>query len=122
MLIDYPVYFDETIIITPDKWDEERTVLENAFQSEAGTDIISVTRYGKLKVSASFSCSDRWAAIFTEFSEQDSILVKLFDVRKKGYAIHLMRIRNYHQSIVPGSERTEGTNGLYSVSFDLEEF
>ena len=122
MLKDYPVYFDQTKIFTPDKWDEKRDVIENAFQSEAGTDIISVTRYGKLSVSASFSCSDKWASIFTQFSEQDFIMVKIFDVVKKDYALHEMRMRNFNTSIIQGSERVAGTNGLYSVSFDLEEF
>ena len=47
MLKDYPVYFDTTEVMQWSKWDENRTVIENAYETEAGTDQIDVVRYGR---------------------------------------------------------------------------
>lgn len=47
MLIDYPVKFGDEEIPEPEEWSEESSVIENVNQTEAGTDQISVTRYGK---------------------------------------------------------------------------
>lgn len=122
MLKDYPVYFNERKIPTPEKWDEDYQVVENTNQTEAGTDQVVVIRYDKLMVSASFSCSSNWAAIFSGYRSRDSISVKMYDLKTQGYLIHKMRMRNFKSSLVESSQRVIGTNGLYAISFDLEEF
>jgi hypothetical protein len=122
MLSEYPIYFDETKIFTPESWEESYAVIESTNQTEAGTDQVIVTRYDKLSVSASFQCSSRWAAIFASFRDQDSIAVKLYDLKTQGYKTRTMRIRNFKTGPEKNSEKTKGTNGLYTVSFDLQEF
>lgn len=122
MLSDYPIYFDDVKLFTPESWEESYTVVESTNQTEAGTDQVIVTRYDKLSVSASFPCSSRWAARFAEFRDKDSIQVKLYDLKTQGYKTRTMRMRNFKTSPEKHSEKTRGTNGLYTVSFDLEEF
>jgi hypothetical protein len=122
MLSDYPIYFDETKLFSPESWEESYNVVESTNQTEAGTDQVIVTRYDKLSVSASFQCSSRWAAIFAGFRDQDSIAVKLYDLKAQDYKTRTMRIRNFKTGPEKNSEKTKGTNGLYTVSFDLEEF
>jgi hypothetical protein len=122
MLKDYPIYFDETELFTPESWEESYSVIESTNQTEAGTDQVIVTRYDKLSVSASFQCSSRWAAKFAEFRDKDSIAVKLYDLKTQDYKTRVMRIRNFKTGPEKNSEKTKGTNGLYTVSFDLEEF
>ena len=119
---DYPIYFDDTKLFWPVKWDESYEVVESKNTTEAGTDQIIVTRYDKLTVSASFQCSDRWAAVFASFRDKDSIAVRLYDIKTKGYKTRTMRIRNFKTGPEKNSEKTRGTNGLYTVSFDLLEF
>ncbi|MCH4013803.1 MAG: hypothetical protein LKE64_05695 [Solobacterium sp.] len=122
MLKDYPIYFDETELFTPESWEESYSVIESTNQTEAGTDQVIVTRYDKLSVSASFQCSSRWAAKFAEFRDKDSIQVKLYDLKSQDYKTRTMRMRNFKTGPEKNSEKTRGTNGLYTVSFDLEEF
>lgn len=122
MLSDYPIYFDEIKLFAPAGWEENYSVVESTNQTEAGTDQVIVTRYDKLSVSASFQCSSRWAAIFAAFRDRDSIAVKLYDLKEQGYRIRTMRIRNFRAGPEKNSEKTRGTNGLYTVNFDLEEF
>jgi hypothetical protein len=122
MLNDYPIYFDEIKLFTPESWEESYAVVESTNQTEAGTDQVIVTRYDKLSVSASFQCSSRWAATFAAFRDKDSIAVKLYDLKTQDYKTRTMRIRNFKTAPEKNSEKTKGTNGLYTVSFDLQEF
>jgi hypothetical protein len=122
MLSNYPIYFDETKLFTPESWEESYAVVESTNQTEAGTDQVIVTRYDKLSVSASFQCSSRWAATFAAFRDKDSIAVKLYDLKEQGYKTRTMRMRNFKTGPEKNSEKTKGTNGLYTVSFDLQEF
>ena len=122
MLSEYPIYFDDVKLFTPESWEESYAVIENTNQTEAGTDQVIVTRYDKLSVSASFKCSSRWAAKFAEFRDKDSIQVKLYDLKTQDYKTRTMRMRNFKTGPEKNSEKTKGTNGLYTVSFDLQEF
>jgi hypothetical protein len=63
-----------------------------------------------------------WAAKLAAFRDKDSIAVKLYDLKTQGYKTRTMRIRNFKTGPEKNSEKTRGTNGLYTVSFDLEEF
>lgn len=122
MLIDYPVKFGEEEIPEPEEWSEESSVIENVNQTEAGTDQISVTRYDKLSVSCSFQCSHRWASKFKAYSKKDSISVRMYDIELGGYKTRTMRIRSFKADPVKNSQRTPNTNGLWEISFHLEEF
>ena len=119
---DYPIYFDDTKLFWPSKWQESYSVVETTSQTEAGTDQVMVTRYDKLTVSCEFQCSARWASTFTNFRDKDSIEVKLYDLKTQDYRTRTMRIRNFKTGPEKNSEKLKSSNGLYSVSFDLYEF
>ena len=122
MLKDYPTYFDNIEILRPVKWDEDYEVIEDVNETEAGTDVVVVTRRGKLTVSASYKVSSVWAKKFMEFSEQDTIAVKIYDAVSDGYKTYTMRMRRFKKSQVKGSEFVRYGNGVYNVSFDLIQF
>ena len=122
LLIDYPVKFGDEEIPEPEEWSEESSVVENVNQTEAGTDQISVIRYDKLSVSCSFQCSHRWAGKFKAYSKKDSISVRMYDIELAGYKTRTMRIRSFKADPVKNSQRTPNTNGLWEISFHLEEF
>ena len=122
MLKDYPIYFDDTKLFTPENWAESYNVIETTNQTEAGTDEVIVVRYDKLSVSAEFACSSKWAATFAAFRDKDIIAVKIYDLKTSGYKTRQMRMRNFSTGPEKGSEKTRGTDGLYTVSFDLEEY
>ena len=119
---DYPIYFNDTKLFWPSKWQESYSVVETTNQTEAGTDQVIVTRYDKLSVSCEFKCSAAWASTFTTFRDKDSIAVRLYDLKTRDYKTRTMRIRNFKTGPEKNSEKLTSSNGLYNVSFDLYEF
>ena len=119
---DFPIYFDDTKLFWPSKWQESYSVIETTKQTEAGTDQVIVTRYDKLSVSCEFKCSAAWASTFTNFRDKDSIAVRLYDLKTRDYKTRTMRIRNFKTGPEKNSEKLASSNGLYTVSFDLYEF
>ena len=122
MLKDYPIKFNGEEVISPKDWNEATDVVETTHETEAGTEQVSVSRYDKMKISASFQCSSRWTAKFKQYSVTDMIVVSLYDPLTEGYTDRNMRLRNLRMSLVENSEKTPNTNGLWNVSFDLLEF
>ena len=122
MLKNYPIKFDGEKIFTPTAWEEESAVVESVNETEAGTDQIIVTRYDKLSVSATFQCSSEWAGRFKAYSKRDDIAVSMYDIETNAYKVRTMRLRGFKAVPAEHSERNTGTNGLWTVSFTLEEF
>ena len=122
MLKDYPVTFDGVEVMQWTKWDESREVIENTYETEAGTDQVDVVRYGKLSVSCQYRCHDEWLRIFTDFSERDQIEVSSYDTKTGISTVKIMRIRDFKAEPIEFSESVADTNGVWNVSFKLEEF
>lgn len=122
MLKDYPIFFNEIQLPDPEKWDRDVKNIEVVNQTEAGTDQVDTIRYGKMTIAAQFNCSSHMASVFATFNEMGSILVKSYDLKKQDYDIRKMRMRSFRSGTVKGSERIKRTNGLYTISFDLEEY
>ena len=108
MLNDYPVKFDNETIPFPTGWDESPEVVENT--------------YDKMTISASFTTTSRWAKKFREYSKRDTIEVSYWDADVGNYNTRTMRIRGYKQTRNDNSRYTQGTEGIWNVSFNLNEF
>lgn len=121
MLKTYPTKFNDTQILWAKNWTESSEVVEEVNTSESGTDIIQVTRYDKLKVSASYKCSSTWAKTFKEYSKLDTITVSLYDQIDEAYKERTMRMRDFTLKYVEKSEKVEVSNGYWEVSFTLQE-
>lgn len=120
---DYPTYFDDTeIAIKCLQWDRSFYNVLNINQTENGVDDIEVIRKGKSTISASYQCSDFWAAKLAAFDELPSFMVYFYDVKTKDYTTLTVYMDGLSVEQVPDSDKTPGTNGLYTVSFNLVEF
>lgn len=122
MLKDFPVKINGTVLFEASEWEEDSAVIENKYETEAGTDQVSVTRYDKLTVSAQYRCHSDWLAVFKQWSQTDSLTVDIYDAQAKGYKRRTMRIRNFKNSLIEFSEKVADTNGVWNVSFSIEEF
>ena len=122
MLNDYPITFDNVEIMPWSKWNETREVIEQLYETEAGTDQVDVVRYGKLTVDCEFRCHSDWARIFADFAERDQITVRMYDVKEYDFKIRTMRIRDFKSDPIEFSEKVPDTNGVWNVSFTLKEF
>lgn len=119
---DYPYKFNDTAIFFPMDWKEDWNTVETVNQSEAGTDIVTVKRYGKLRVSVSCEVSSKWLKIFQSFSKMDNFTLSRYDAVDEGYVTHDVRMRGFSASRIEKSENIEISIGLWKISFTLEEF
>lgn len=120
---DYPIKINNTDLPVPTDWNEYAEVVEVANTTEAGTDIVDLMRVDKLTVNASFDVSSSWLATFKGWANDTSKLtVKIYDSVSSAYVTRYMRIRNFNYSLVRYSDKTSGTIGLWTVTFDLIEF
>lgn len=122
-LNDYPIKINNVALPTPSEWNENSEVMENVNTTEAGTDIVDVMRADKLTVNASFDVSSTMLGTLKTWANSTSALkVKIYDSVSDDYVERDMRIRNFIYSLVKYSDKTSGTIGLWTVTFDLIEF
>lgn len=120
---DFPIKINNTDLPVPSDWTENAEVVEIANTTEAGTDIVDLMRVDKLTVNATFDVSSTWLATFKGWANDTSKLtVKIYDSISNAYITRYMRIRNFNYSLVRYSDKTSGTIGLWTVTFDLIEF
>lgn len=122
MLKDYPTIINNIQLFPPDKWEETSEVVEETYQTEAGTDQASVTRYDKLAVDAQYRVNSEWLKQFKMWAKVDSLDVSIYDATANGYTNRVMRMRGFKASPVEWSERMKDTDGIWNISFSLEEF
>lgn len=115
-------YFNTTEIIWAKSWVENPQKLKNTFTTEAGTEIDLIVRASKLSVSASYKCTDNWVKTFMQFRDMDSFTLKTYNVLTKTYKTNTVRMTDFNYSLVPKSQDFAATNGIWEVSFNLEEF
>lgn len=120
-LKDFPTLFDNVAMPFPNSWTENFDVVESVQTSEAGTDIVQVVRYDKLRISASYNCLSDQVKIFKGYSNQETIEVSVYDQIEEGYATHTMRMRDFSVSYVKDSQDFTVTKGIWKVSFSLLE-
>lgn len=119
----YPVQINGTNLPVATMWNENSETVENAYTTEAGTDVVDVMRYDKLTVNASYDVSSTWLKTFKDWSTSSSKLtVKIYDPSTNGYVTRYMRIRNFVSNLLQHSDRTADTIGLWTITFDLIEF
>ncbi len=114
------ITLDGELLPFPKSMDMDYDVVENVYKTEAGTDQVGMTRSEKLTVSLSFDLSSSWVRKMRELSLRQELnaVIDEAGVEKE----RRVRIRNFKASLVEDSRRTEGTAGLWSVSFDLIEY
>lgn len=115
-------YFNATPIIWPITWVENPEKMKNTFTTEAGTEIDLVIRASRLSISASYKCTDEWVKIFMQFRDMNSFTLKTYNVLTKTYKENTVRMTDFNYSLVPKSHDLAVTNGVWEVSFNLEEF
>ena len=104
----------------PQKLSENYDVVENVYQTEAGTDSVTVTRAEKLTLGLTFQLSSEWAQKMRVLAKTQNLTAVIDEAGE--IKTRTMRIRNYKSDLVENSRLTPGTSGLWEVSFDLIEY
>lgn len=122
MLTSYPILLDNVTLPFPSGWAEKYDVVETVNQTEAGTDSIEVQRYDKLSVSVSTTCVSSLATTLAGLRDKDVIVLKMYDLKTNAYKERNVRIRDFAAKLVKQSQKLSVTNGVWKISFKLEEF
>ena len=118
----YPMMFNQTVIPFPRDYSETSQVKESVLQTEAGTDVVTISRYNKLHATMSFVCLQSTVQVLGGFRDVDSFTFKRYNPIIDDYEQKTVRMRNYNCKPRKGSEDLKEVSGVWEVSFDLEEF
>lgn len=116
------IKFDDIEILYPLSWQEKSNTIKETFQTEAGTDEEIVVRRDKLAISCSFKCTDKWVKTFKKFSLKDEFNLTQYDPLTDTEETRTVRMNDFTYSLVDKSWSLDVTNGIWEVSFSLEEF
>lgn len=118
----YPMMFNQTVIPFPTDYSENSQTVESVMQTEAGTDVVTIARYNKLKATMSFVCLQSVVQTLGGFRDVDSFTFKRYNPIIDDYEERTVRMRNFNCKPRKGSEDLKEVKGVWEVSFDLEEF
>lgn len=91
-------------------------VIENVYQTEAGTDTGVLIRSGKVKMVCGWeNAPDSFRTLAEGFCAAATVSVTFDSVTRT------MRARNLKEDLVRYSNRYDGSKGLWNISFELEE-
>lgn len=90
--------------------------VENVNTSEAGTDLVCIVRSSKNSWNFSFNLSPAKKEILRGLCEDESTVM---DYQGNSYTV---RVRDYQEKLVEGSEWLSSTEGLFECSVKVTEF
>lgn len=124
MLTSYPIKINNTAIPFPDSWDETPKKVAHEFMMENGHRKKIEVRNSLLSISASFTVSSRWLKKFEIWRDMFTLTVSIYDAETSAYKDYTMEItdESFSYSLIKNSKRVGNTDGLWNLSFELEEF
>lgn len=124
MLKNYPIKINDTAIPFPKTWSEDRTRIASNFQTESGKRKSILVRNARKTWSGSWVVTSSWLKRFEDYRTENTLTLKVYDASTDAYKSHTVSIsdESFRFELIEGSEMVGRTNGLYNVSFELEEF
>lgn len=118
------IYFDQTEIPFPKSWVENPQKKKNTFTTEAGTEIDLIVRAKRLSISVATTCLDSLLKTLFEFRDKNSFVLTKYDPLTKLSTTATVRMDDFNYELIPKSSDIASTvtNGVWKVSFNLEEF
>lgn len=95
---------------------------QTSTKTEGGRNIIQKFRTDIMKMSFSTRCLSDMAQFYHQYSKKDAFTLSYFDTATGQQETRTVHMENYSESLVEKSHRLDATDGIYDVSFVLEEF
>jgi hypothetical protein len=122
-LKDYPPIYDGTTLPFFPEADIDPKEIAKTFRSEGGHDIKQSFRKDKWSISVKTKLADdEWVAFFYGLSLGDGFVYQQYSPLLHGYTSRNVRMENFKFKQVKDSEVLTAVNGVWEVSFTLEEF
>ena len=124
MLSEYPLVLNNIELLIPNPYTETWNAIEETKQSAAGTDIYTNVRDRKLSISVTYKVTSDWLKTLADLnmtSRTSSLTLKRYDPILEAYSEHNVKMKNFKYQTVRKAYDLAITNGIYKVSFTLEE-
>ncbi len=124
MLKDYPLVLNNIELLIPNPYKEAWNAVEETRESAAGTDIYTTVRDRKLTISVSYKVTSTWLKTLAELnmlSRTQSLVLKRYDPILEAYSEHNVKMKSFNYQAERKAYDLAITNGIYKVSFTLEE-
>ena len=108
--------FDGKVFPNPQPPTMDITTIENVTTSEAGTDLIVVIRPAKRSWSFTFNLSPLQKEVLKALCQEESVQMTYMSTPYR------VRIRDYSEHLVEGSEWLRSVDGLYNCTVKVTEF
>lgn len=108
--------FDNEVFPNPKTPSRTSKTIENVSQSEAGTDLVVVVRPAKNSWNFSFELSPAKRDILEGLTHEESTMMVY---QGKTYRV---RVRDFQEQTVEGSEWLSSVNGLFTCSVSVTEY
>lgn len=112
----FALSINSTALPEPASFNCDYDTIENVMRTESGKDRSNLKRTGKGKYSLS------WEGADSTFKATAEGYAALQSVTFNDGTEHLCRCRNLKAKLVRYSNRYTGSDGLWDISFDLEEY
>lgn len=122
MLSEFPTYFDTWEVPPMKGWKIKSADVLSNYKTEAGTDEVNYTRKDKLTISASTVGFDYLLQKLYQFKNKDSFTLKMYNPINKRYQERIVRITSFGYDLKEKTDKISISNGIYSISFTVEEF
>lgn len=111
--------FDGVDLPLPDNYevDMEDKEADSGGETEAGTIQRDVVRSGVVTISVSFSVTQKWLKLLTEFKKQEKIQVRFFNPETARQRMTEMYVEGFKAKL----KKDTSYKGLWIVSFTLKE-
>lgn len=111
--------FDGVDLPLPDSYEVDMTDKEadSGGETEAGTVQRDVVRTGVVTISVSFSVTQKWLKLLTEFKQREKLQVRFFDPETVSQKAAEMYVDGFKAKL----KKDTSYKGLWTVSFNLKE-
>lgn len=116
------IYFNSTKMPWPNSWVENPQKLKNTFLTEAGTEVDLIIRQDRLSVSVAYVGLDDLLQTLISFRDLNSFTLLKYNPRTKTNESRTVRMTDFNYELVRKSSKLSGQNGVWNISFNLEEF
>lgn len=108
--------FNGKIFPNPKTPKKNSKAIENVSQSEAGTDLVVVVRPSKLSWSFSFDLSKAKRDLLENICKEEATTMEYMG------NTYTVRVRDFSEELVEGSEWLKAIDGLYTCSVNVTEY
>lgn len=120
----YPIVLNNVEYQYFKTWNTKRNDVVTTHVTESGTQEDVITRKGRKSIAVSVTCLQPLLAGLVELADLDEFEAKIYDVVNNRYDTITVRVGtgSMSYSLQQGSADLEAVNGVWIVTFTLEEF